>query len=275
MPARRLRAASALGFGLAAMMAGAAVQAGEAKDGEGQAGDDWASLQLGGVVIVSPKYEGASGYRVIGAPIVAPSFMNSTGRFQFKGIDDLRLRVFQHGGFEAGPLAGWRFGRDEEDGSRLRGLGDVDGGLVVGGYMAYSVGILKPFLSYHHQVTGDDGGGVLRFGAEAKFGLGHGAEMIGTAGASYADANYMDAYFSVTPAQSAASAAGLAAFDADAGVKDVFIGLAATVPLSELWTLRLNAKYTRLVGDAADSPIVESENQFTGGLGLTYRMHWR
>lgn len=243
--------------------------------GEGQSGDDWSSIQIGGVVIVTPKYEGSSDYRVIGAPIVAPAFMNSNGAFQFKGIDDIRLRVFQHGGFEAGPLAGWRFGRDEEDGSRLRGLGDVDGGLVVGGYMAYQIGILKPFLSYHHQVTGDDGGGVLRFGSEAKFDLGRGAELIGTVGASYADANYMDAYFSVTPAQAAVSAAGLQAFDADAGIKDVFFGLAATMPLSELWTLRLNAKYTRLVGDAADSSVVESENQFTGGLGLTYRMNWR
>ena len=31
-------------------------------------------------------------------------------------------------------------------------------------------------------------------------------------------------------------------------------------------------EYKRLLGDAADSPIVDDENQFTAGLGLTYRM---
>lgn len=267
MAARTLCAGAILALSMAA--ASTALASDETKS------DDWASLQVGGIVIVTPKYEGASGYRVIGAPIVAPAFMISNSRFQFRGLDDIRLRLFQHEGFEAGPLAGWRFGRDEEDGDRLRGLGDVDGGLVVGGYMAYSFGILKPFLSYHHQVTGDDGGGLLRFGSEAKFGLGHGAELIGTLGATYADSNYMDAYFSVAPAAAVASTSRLTAFDADSGVKDVFFGLSATVPLSELWTLRLNGKYTRLVGDAADSPVVESENQFTGGLGLTYRLNLR
>ena len=272
MPTRLHRTVCVILSGL--MMSGAAC--GQALAGDGHGSADWgSSLQVGGIVIVTPKYEGSADYRVIGAPIVAPGSMSGDGRVQFKGIDDLRLRVFKHDGFEAGPLVGWRFGRDEEDGRRLWGLGDVDGGLVVGGYMAYEVGILKPFISYHHQVTGDDAGGLLRFGSEAKFALGGGAELVGTLGATYADSNYMDAYFSVTSEQAAASVAGLTAFDADAGIKDVYFGVAATVPLSELWTLRLNAKYARLVGDAAESPIVENENQFSGGLGLTYRLNLR
>jgi outer membrane scaffolding protein for murein synthesis (MipA/OmpV family) len=30
-------------------------------------------------------------------------------------------------------------------------------------------------------------------------------------------------------------------------------------------------RYSRLVGDAADSPIVETEDQFTGLVGLSYK----
>ena len=60
-------------------------------------------------------------------------------------------------------------------------------------------------------------------------------------------------------------------YDAESEVKDVYIGLNADVPLTDVWSLKLTGQYSRLLGDAADSPIVETENQFFGGLGLTYR----
>jgi len=93
--------------------------------------------------------------------------------------------------------------------------------------------------------------------------------MTGRVGASWADDDYMDAFFSVTPAQSLASLH--APYDASAGIKDVHVGLAADVPLGQDWSLKLLGQYTRLVGDAADSPVIETEDQFYGGVGLTYR----
>ena len=242
-------------------------------------GDAWSDgrfgASIGAMAIVMPKYEGASDYRVLGVPYIAPSFGSGESWVDVQGADDVRLRLFRHGGFEAGPLAGWRFGREEEDGPLLAGLGDVDGGLVVGGYMAYRLGILKPFVSYHHQVTGNDTSGVLRLGSEAIFNVAPGVEVIGSAGASYADENYMQAYFAVTPDQALTSAAGLPVYDADAGFKDVFVGGTAKIALSELWTLRLSARYARLIGDAADSPLVESENQWTAGIGVSYQLDLR
>ena len=233
---------------------------------------DW-GVQIGAFGVVAPKYEGAKDYRVIGFPFIAPSFSEGSGSgiVQFKGVDDIRFRLIETNGFEAGPLAGWRFGRDDTDAFRLRGLGDVDGGLVVGGYAGYRFGPFFPFVAYQHQVTGDDGGGIVRFGIEHKAPIARWMTLTTTIGANWADDDYMDAYFSVNAAQSAASVAGLGIYNADAGIKDVFIGFAGDVPLSDAWTLRLSARYSRLLGDAADSPIVESENQFTGGIGVTYK----
>jgi outer membrane scaffolding protein for murein synthesis (MipA/OmpV family) len=85
----------------------------------------------------------------------------------------------------------------------------------------------------------------------------------------------MQTYFAVTPDQALASVAGLGVYDAEAGFKDVFVGGTAKIALSELWTLRFSARYARLIGDAADSPLVESENQWTAGVGLTYRIDLR
>jgi outer membrane scaffolding protein for murein synthesis (MipA/OmpV family) len=83
----------------------------------------------------------------------------------------------------------------------------------------------------------------------------------------------MDAFFSVNAQQAARS--GFNAYDADAGIKDVYLGLNADIPLSQQWSLKMTGMYSRLIGDAADSPIVESEDQFFGGLGLTYRFSFQ
>lgn len=227
-------------------------------------------LQAGGFVFVKPKYEGSKEYDVIGFPYVAPVGVGEGGWIKFKGTDDVRFSLLNYYGFEAGPVAGYRFGRDQGDADILRGLGDVDGGLVLGGYVAYRAGPVALFASYNHQVTDDDTGGLLRFGVEGK------TEVVpqrlwvtATVGATYADEDYMSAYFGVTPLQSLNS--GLAEFDASAGIKDIYLQLVGDINLTDRWGLKLIGRYSRLLGDAADSPVVESEDQFYGGLGVTYR----
>jgi outer membrane scaffolding protein for murein synthesis (MipA/OmpV family) len=231
-------------------------------------------VQAGGMVIVKPKYEGAKDYEVTGAPIIAPAGSGS-GLVQFNGLDDLRIRLLDQHGFEAGPLVGYRFGRDQDDADLLDGLGDVDGGLVVGGYAGYRFGAVMPFVSYHHQITGDDTGGVARLGVEARVPLLGALDLKATAGVSWADDDYMQSYFGISAGQAITSTAGLAAYDASSGIKDAFLGASASMPLSERWSLKLTGRYTHLLGDAADSPIVESESQWMGGIGATYRFSTR
>lgn len=230
------------------------------------------NFKVGGFVAVVPKFEGSDEYEVIGFPMIAPSGSIGDGRVQFRGPDDLRFRLLDFSGFEAGALVGWRFDREEDDSDRLRGLGDVDGGVLVGGFVAYRAGWLKPFVSFNHQVSGDDAGALVRFGAESTQRVSEHLSLTALVGANWASDDFMDAYFSISPTQSANSEAGLGVYDADAGIKDVHLGLSADLDLTDRWTLKIGGRYTRLVGDAADSPIVESEDQFMGGLGFTYRL---
>lgn len=270
LPASRTTAFSFLLAGV--LTAGGALAPAHAQTTQAQAaGNGWTfptEWQGGGIVIVAPRYEGSRSYRVIGLPIVAPAGFGE-GRVEVKGSDDVRLRVLSLNGLELGAVTGWRFGRDEDDGSRLRGLGDIDGGLAIGGYAAYRLGVVSAFAAYSHQATGDDTGGLLRFGLESRLPMTGRMTLTALAGATWASDDYMRAYFSVTPAQAARS--GLASYSATAGIKDVHVGVSAEIPLADLWTLRLIGRYARLVGDAADSPIVERQDQFTGGVGLTYR----
>src|SRR5262249_40462851 len=120
----------------------------------GFAGTAW---QVGGVVFANPQFEGAKSYDVLGIPFIAPAGFGQGGSIvDIRGADDVRFRLIQNNGFEAGPLAGWRFSRDQDDAARLRGLGDIDGGLVVGAYAGYRTGPWFFSASYHQQVTGDD-----------------------------------------------------------------------------------------------------------------------
>jgi outer membrane scaffolding protein for murein synthesis (MipA/OmpV family) len=232
-------------------------------------GIDFSQWQIGGMVVVAPKYEGSKSYDALGFPLLIPGGMEEGGRFSVKGIDDVRFRLLSLYGFEVGPVAGYRFGRDESDGDRLTGLGDIDGGLVLGGYVGYRAGTFLASASYGHQVTGDDdAGALLRFGIENKYRLSRSLTVTPGLGATWADGDYMSTYFGVPTAKATATRSG---FDADAGFKDVNMSLSADLALDDRWTLKMMGKYSRLIGDAADSPVVETENQFFGGLGLTYR----
>jgi outer membrane protein len=235
--------------------------------------DGRAPIWVGGAVLaISPRYEGSDEYRVTGIPYIFPSFGSASKFIQIRGPDDVRFRLLRSDRFEAGPLAGYKFDRDEDDGPRLAGLGDVDGGLVVGGYARLALlPALFAGLSYHRTVTGDVDGGQLKLGLEYKGKAAHNVSFTAGVGTTYADEEYMQAYFGVTAAQAARSRAGLAAFDADAGFKDVYVSLGTKVTLSPRWSFSVNGRYAHLIGDAADSPVIETESQFSGSAGFTYR----
>jgi outer membrane scaffolding protein for murein synthesis (MipA/OmpV family) len=88
---------------------------------------------------------------------------------------------------------------------------------------------------------------------------------------SLSDSKYHRAYFGVTPGESVRT--GLAAYRPDGGVHAVGATAGFLTQLTNRWGLYSYAKYDRLVGDAASSPIVRtlgSRNQLSGGLALTY-----
>jgi MipA family protein len=242
-----------------------------ANAGEAQA-EATRGIAVGGLVLVAPTYEGADSVRVIGVPIALPTGLGMGNRVQFEGIDDIRFRLIELGGFEAGGVAGYRFGRDESDDDALIGLGDVDGGLVAGAYIGYRAGSVLFDAAYGREVTGADTGGVLRLGIKSELAMSPSVRLTGRVGTTWADDEYHEAFFGVTAAQFAAS--GLTAFTPDAGFKDVHLALNGAFDLTDRWTLRAFGKVTQLIGDAADSPIVDSDLQLSGGAGVTYRFDW-
>jgi outer membrane scaffolding protein for murein synthesis (MipA/OmpV family) len=86
-----------------------------------------------------------------------------------------------------------------------------------------------------------------------------------------ADRRYQRAYFGVAPPIAAVT--GLAPHDPSPGLRAVGIVAGLTHQFNDRWGIQAYAGYDRLVGDAADSPIVRafgSRGQPSAGLALTY-----
>ena len=219
---------------------------------------------VGGGAMLQPKYEGSDEMEVSPLPLVSATFFDRL-TIDPTGVD---LKVYELGPFQFDLTGGYDFGRKEDDADALRGMGDIDGGVTVGGKTTFTYGPAEFFVSLDKTIGGNEG---LLGSVGAEFTQPITEKLILGAGASatFADKNYMESYFGVTSAQSARS--GYSAYKPAAGVKSVDLSASATYMLTENWVIRAEQEVGFLVGDAANSPIVKQEIQPTSMLFLGYR----
>lgn len=226
---------------------------------------DWV-IRLGAFGILTPDYEGSDDHKIRAFPVIDLEYKE---RFFLNPVKGLGMWFWRGSAIRAGASVGYRGGRDEDDSSRLEGLGDVDGGATANLYLEWKARPWSADLHYSRQVTGDDAGTKIDLKA------GYGFRLVGpvflkpSLRVRYADSDYNSSNFGITPRQSANS--GLPEYDADGDFNSVGAGLLTLVFLSKHWSVQMIANYERLIGDAGDSPIVEERNQVRVGMGITYQ----
>lgn len=221
-----------------------------------------------------PDYEGADDHRIL--PLVDGKVFWGERYIAVEGTA-LRANVLNSATFEFGPVASFTFGRDDEtENLAVAQLGVIDD--------AYEVGL---FGAVKFEIGGND---TVRFGVQGvqdvsdvhdgfaitangtyTAPVGKRLVLMFDLGASHANDDYAQTYFTVTPSGSLAS--GLAAFDAQGGLKDVGAQLTATYRIGDNWGIAANAGYRRLLGDFADSPVVANggnADQLSGGGGVFF-----
>lgn len=277
-----LRGTAAFAAAFALAPVGDAVAQGHPDAGAYPPSEFQRSIVLGGGVVVKPKYEGSEDHEAVPLPMIIPKLSEGGGdsffkkvrrRVKFRGLDDIRIKAVRVRRVEFGAVTGYNFGRDEDDARRLHGLGDIDGGVVAGGYVGYHLGDLLFDVSTASQVSGDDTGTKVRLGAEIDRQVLRRLSIVARVGTTFASDKYMDKYFGVTAEQSMRSSAGLPVFNPDSGIKDVHFDLGARIDISERWKLKMGGRYSRLVDDAEDSPVIETEDQWSGSIGLGYKFN--
>lgn len=235
---------------------------------------DW-DFELGAVGGVTPEYEGSDSYEPLAAPYFHLSWKDTVVATTRGGGPGLYLQKNWFDDFSTKLGVRYEGGRDQDDSDALEGLGDLDVGAVAVGGIAYEWGPVEFSAELAHDLTGDRDGTTATLGAEysAMAFENRGRFAIGPT-VTWADEEYMDNSFGISNAQAASSRNNYSPFDAESGIKDVGLNASFSYAVTEHVSVLVSGEYARLLGDAADSPLVDDEgnaNQFQGLLGLIYR----
>lgn len=217
---------------------------------------------------VEPRYVGSDNSKV--GPLFHVDIAHGTKEFRFSAPDDgpaIALRSAH--GLSFG-LAG-NIERKRKASDVGAPVGDVKRTFEVGAFAQYEWqdslrirGQLLKGINGHDGVVGEiSADKIWRDGDRYVFSLG--PRVL------FADGRYERAYFGVTPAVSLVT--GLPAYRPGSGVYAIAGAAGLTYALSDQWGLFGFARYERLVGDAARSPIVRqlgSRNQLSAGAGINY-----
>ena len=257
---RLTSARRAAAFGACALLA--AVPAAHAEDAKT---DAQYVLNLGAGVMAQPRYPGSDETIIVPYPLIAVSKFFIPGLGQVVD-EDQNLRKFS-----IYPSFNFIGKRESSDSNELEGLEDVDWSLELGLGMAYRYDWIRGFVEVRQGFNGYSGQ-VADFGLDFIANPTEDLQVMVGPRASWGSDGYMETYFGITDKEDANSSLYNAAYDADAGFNKLGIAATASYDLTDKFTLHMQGGWDRLIGDAADSPIVKegSENQFYGGAGLTY-----
>lgn len=233
------------------------------------------TLTLGGGVGVAPRYSGSDENRVSTALVLDYSMRNGFFVSSTRGLGYGNSL----GDFDYSAALSYRTGRKDHnvdsdtmsDGSdHLRGMGNVKGsalGVVGLGYKLTNW--LSAQLQAEVPFSQRDNGTALHFGIVSP--LYHSSKNSVTLGltSSWGTNDYMQTYYGVSAAQSAAS--GFTQYNAGSGIYAWSLNLDWTHNFTESWSVVADAGYTQLAGDARNSPIVQREASPTGSLTVTWR----
>lgn len=235
---------------------------------------DWFSgpwtLTLGAEGRVLPTYEGSSNYRFLPVPLFDIRRAGTPRHFQ-SPRDGASIGIIEFDNFRLGPTLKVRLPRREGDDAKLRGLGDVNFAVELGGFAEYwftpwlrARGELRQGVSGHHGLTGD-------LMADVVMPVTPQLTLSGGPRVSFDSGKTMQTYFGVDPTQAVLS--GLPVYNPSGGVRSYGAGIMARYQITPEWATHLFVEYERLTGSAADSPLVAlrgSRDQVTTGLGVTY-----
>lgn len=231
-------------------------------------------LTLGGGVDVAPRYSGSDKSRVTAAQVVDYAMANGFFISTTRGLG-YGNRV---GNLDYSAALSYRAGRKDRDVSSdsiasgsdyLRGMGDVKGSAVVVPGLGYRItDWLNVQLQAEVPVSERDNGEAVHFGIASPLYTSPENSVTLALTGSWGSSKYMQTYYGVSAAQSAAS--GFARHDAGSGIYAYSLNLDWTHKLTSRWSLLAAAGVMQLTGEAGDSPIVQRKTSPVGSLKVTY-----
>ncbi|WP_372617370.1 MipA/OmpV family protein [Falsiroseomonas sp.] len=225
-------------------------------------------VSIGAGALVSPDYLGSDSFTL--SPLASPEIRWREDTLFLSLRDGLGATLLRHGNVYMGAILRARFGRDQDDNDALRGMGDIrpagEGGL----FLRYADAAWRGALELRQGFGGHSG---LVADARLDRVLRLRQDLILSAGPrlSWGSEDFAETYFGVDTEQARRS--GYARFTP----QDYwFAGVAASVTyvLDDRWSVTAFGEVGRILGDAADSPLVDGRGSATQALfGLV--LGWR
>lgn len=230
------------------------------------------SGRIGLGVATMPTYEGSPNRRTLAVPDLMLNYRSHDwGTVEF-GPRGLVWSAIETGRFRVALVTQFDPGRKDSDPSaldptpgdkRLRGMGKVKSSTEAGVGIGYG-----PVMLVARQSLSDRGpkGVLADLSAGMPLALTDRLTLHMAASATWANRDYMQTHFGVTPAQ--AKATSLAVYTPKSGCRKVELNVGAEYTLAPSWVLQANVGVSQLGDEAAASPIVSRRNGVTAMLGV-------
>lgn len=171
-------------------------------------------------------------------------------------------------GFSFGPSFSLVGERETSDDPALAGLSSIERAYELGVKARYRQGPVSAYAAMRRGFEGHEGltgeiGMDYRTDLSDRVSLTSGVEL------GFANSDFTNTYFGVSPEESANS--GYAEYDAGGGLTSAAIKFQASYAVNDKTAVLGEVSYGKLLGDAADSPIVQEEWQPSLKLGVVRR----
>ena len=226
---------------------------------------------------VAPDYEGSDEYRLVPTWLISADDLYHPDTYVTLAGPVLRSNFVPHPHLRAGLSGQYIPERNDVEDDDVDEMGSVDAAFLLGGVFGWDF-FSSPDIEFaalvdlRYDVAGDSGYLItprLSYVNRISNRVSISTELF----SNYASEDYMDEHFGVSVADAVSS--GLDTFGADEGFKDVGLSLSVNYRFAQKWSVSLLGGYTRLLGDAADSPVVDDRgdaNQLFLGFTPNYRI---
>ncbi|MFX1674135.1 MipA/OmpV family protein [Paraburkholderia sp. A2WS-5] len=226
--------------------------------------------RLGVGATFQPRYDGSERYHMLVGPSIDIRYKDllfgSTG-------EGFGVNVLQGQNWRMSVAAAYDLGRrGHDDPEHLNGLGNINPAPEMKLAAEYVVSKEFPlvFRAAFTRSFGGSNGWTADLGAYMPL-PGSNETFYWFAGPSvtFADSNYMQSWFGVTPQQAAAS--GYRQYSASAGLKSAGFGITMVYFVNKHWFVSADGALRRLLGSAADSPIIQSKTDGVCDISINYQ----
>ncbi|NQY42783.1 MAG: MipA/OmpV family protein [Legionellales bacterium] len=222
------------------------------------------SFSIGPMILMIPRYYGASSYRFIPVPNFNFKYKDFFSLSPYKGIS-FYINEYKPVKFNIGVR--YKFWFRSKRSKKFPGINDLKP--YVEGYAitSYSLKPIRFSLGLYHSINKSDFGGFLNAGINYFKRINESISIFCGPTLKISDDKHMKTLYRVTKAQSIS--ANIPEYNLSGGIENISFNTGFTYKFNEKWNSHLMFVIKRFLFDAAKSPLIQNNYQLFGTLSIS------